>query len=123
MTTYTPGHYPNKKQDKNTETNINRQESHRHSKIYHLTRSCPLEEKKIKTSLPSTRTQAQVTLNKKSTHTTQPTFPLKDKNQEKKEYKPKAWKKETSNLKQSKLGGKNEKTENSTMKQQTHKTK
>ena len=48
---------------------------------------------------------------------------LKDKNQEKKEYKPKAWKKETSNLKQSKLGGKNEKTENSTMKQQTHKTK
>ena len=110
LTAYTPGHFTQTKSKTKTQKQSSTDRSPIDTQKY-TTLHSPAHYREKKTSLPPTRTQAQVTLNKKSTQTTQPTFPSKGKNQEEKEYKPKAWKKETSNLKQSKLGGKNEKTE------------
>jgi len=66
--------------------NHQQQDYHRHSKTYHFTQPCPLEEKKEKkkkkqNSPAPSRMQTHVTFNKKSTQTTEPTFPTKGKNQ------------------------------------------
>ena len=72
-------------------------DSHRHSKLYCLTQPSPSGKKHSKTTHFLLYNAGLSYANKKSTQTTETTFPTDSKNQRKKGYIPKVWEKETSN--------------------------
>ena len=98
--------HPNNKQDKSTNSVINRKDSHRHPKTYHLAQPCPAEGKETHLLQQECRHKSLPT---QSRHKLldQP-YPLREDAERKKEYDPKAWEKETSSTVNQE---KNEKTE------------
>ena len=87
LTAYTPGHFTQTKSKTKTQKQSSTDRSPIDTQKY-TTLHSPAHYRKKKTSLPPTRTQAQVTLNKKSTQTTQPTFLSKGKKKKEEEIQP-----------------------------------
>lgn len=86
---------PKHQQDKNTNSTIGRQTSHRHPKTHHLTQPCSLEGKKL--SPPPTRMQRQVLPTCSLCKQLDQPNPPRAETKKEGGYGPTAWEKETPN--------------------------